>query len=193
MPDQNMALDNEAGQAHDIVSLIDKEKIRDLVFSYSRGVDRQDFAFLRTLYTEDAIEDDHGGAYSGSAEGYVDWLESVMGRVENSVHLVHNHLIRLTGADTAEGEVYVSGHSRLKLEEGGKEDLTHGMRYLDHYRKIGDTWRFQRRTIIVDWLTAGPSQWAPERPDTKGAEFGTPGPKDPSYRLLKHPYFARRS
>ncbi len=193
MPDHADAFDREAGQAHDITSLIDKEKIRDLVFSYSRGVDRQDFAFLRTLYTEDAIEDDHGGAYSGSAEGYVDWLERVMDRVENSVHLVHNHLIRLTGDTTAEGEAYVSGHSRLRLEEGGKEDLTHGMRYIDHYRKTGDTWRFQRRTIVVDWLTAGPSQWAPERPDTAGAEFGTPGPKDASYRILKHPYFARRS
>ena len=184
--------DREAGQAHDVTSLIDKEKIRDLVFSYSRGVDRQDFPFLRTLYTEDAIEDDHGGAYSGSAEGYVDWLEVVMGRVENSVHLVHNHTILFTSATSAEGEVYVSGHTRLRLEEGGKEDLTHGMRYIDHYRKTGETWRFQRRTIVVDWLSAGPSQWAPERPDTRDAEFGTPGPKDASYRILKHPYFARR-
>jgi ketosteroid isomerase-like protein len=184
--------DREAGQAHDITSLIDKEKIRDLVFSYSRGVDRQDFPFLRTLYTEDAIEDDHGGAYTGSAEGYVDWLETVMGRVENSVHLVHNHLIRLTGDTTAEGEVYVSGHTRLRLEEGGKEDLTHGMRYIDHYRKTRETWRFQRRTIVVDWLSAGPSQWAPERPDTRDAEFGVPSPRDASYGILKHPYFARR-
>lgn len=192
MPDHVEGFDREAGQAHDITTLIDKEKIRDLVHSYSRGVDRQDFPFLRTLYTEDAIEDDHGGAYSGSAEGYVDWLEKVMVRVENSVHLVHNHMICLTSATTAEGEVYVSGHTRLRLEEGGKEDLTHGMRYIDNYRKTGETWRFQRRTIVVDWLSAGPSQWAPERPDTRDAEFGTPGPKDASYRILKHPYFARR-
>lgn len=192
MPDHVEGFDREAGQAHDITTLIDKEKIRDLVHSYSRGVDRQDFPFLRTLYTEDAIEDDHGGAYSGSAEGYVDWLETVMVRVENSVHLVHNHMICLTSATTAEGEVYVSGHTRLRLEEGGKEDLTHGMRYIDHYRKTGETWRFQRRTIVVDWLSAGPSQWAPERPDTRDAEFGTPGAKDASYRILKHPYFARR-
>ncbi len=187
MPDRNEGFGSEVGQAHDLASLLDKEKIRDLVFSYSRGVDRQDFAFLRTLYTEDAIEDDHGGAYSGSAEGYVDWLEQVMGRVDNSVHLVHNHTIRLESATTALGEVYVSRHTRLALEDGGREDLTHGMRYLDHYRKIGETWRFQRRTIIVDWLTAGPTQWDPSRGDTKGAEFGTPGPKDASYRLLKHP------
>src|SRR5476651_704747 len=128
MPDHSEAVAQDMGQATDLQSLLDKDAIRDLVMSYSRGVDRQDFAFLRTLYTEDAIEDDHGGAYTGSAEGYVDWLETVMGRVDNSVHLVHNHLIRLESATTALGEVYVSGHTRLALEEGGKEDLTHGMR-----------------------------------------------------------------
>jgi ketosteroid isomerase-like protein len=192
MPDHAELGPFDTGQATDLQSLLDKEAIRDLVHSYSRGVDRQDFAFLRTLYSDDAIEDDHGGAYSGSAEGYVDWLSNVMGRVENSSHMVHNHTIVLTGPDTAEGEVYVSGHSRLALEEGGKEDLTHGMRYLDHYTKRGRSWLFQRRTIIVDWLTASPSQWAPDRPDTRDAQFGKPGPTDPSYRVLKHPYFARR-
>ena len=55
MPDHGGEFDREAGQAHDIVSLIDKEKIRDLVLSYSRGVDRQDFAFLRTLYTREMV------------------------------------------------------------------------------------------------------------------------------------------
>jgi len=177
--------------AETLQALLDKDAIRDLVASYSRGVDRQDFALLRTLYSRDAIEDDHGGAYSGSAEGYVDWLESVMGRVQNSVHLVHSHLIALEGPDRAQGEVYVSGHSRLAVE-GGFEDLTHGMRYLDHYAKVDGRWLFARRTVIVDWLQAGPTQWAPERPDTRDAEFGRPGPQDASYRVLKHPFFARR-
>jgi ketosteroid isomerase-like protein len=174
-------------------SLLDIEAIRMLVLSYSRAVDRQDFAFLRGLYTEDAVEDDHGGAYSGSASGYVDWLERVMGRVENSAHMVHNHMIVLEGPERAQGEVYLSGHSRLRLEDGGCEDLTHGMRYLDHYAMTDGAWRFARRTIVVDWLTAGPSQWAPDRPDTRDAQFGRPGPVDPSYAVLSHPYFARRS
>lgn len=182
-----------SGQATDLQTLLDKEMIRDLVLSYSRGVDRQDFAFLRTLYTEDAIEDDHGGAYSGSAEGYVDWLQDIMGQVvENGAHLVHNHMIALLGPDRAEGEVYLSGHSRLRLEDGRLEDLTHGMRYLDHYAKSGGVWRFARRTVIVDWLTAGPTQWAPDRPDTRHAQFGRPGPKDASYKVLSHPLFSRR-
>ena len=55
-------------------------------------------------------------------------------------------------------------------------------------------WRlFARRTVVVDWLTAGPTQWAPDRPDTKDAQFGKPGPGDPSYRVLEHPFFARRA
>jgi ketosteroid isomerase-like protein len=172
-------------------ALLDKEAIRDLVRNYSRGVDRQDFKLLRSLYADDAIEDDHGGAYSGSAEGYVDWLESVMGRVVNSSHMIHQHTVVLESATTAQGEVYLSGHSRLEIE-GGWEDLTHGMRYLDHYTKRDGKWLFQRRTIIVDWLSAGPTQWDPTRGDTRDAEFGKPGSGDASYRVLRHPFFHRR-
>ena len=173
-------------------ALIDKDAIRDLVFSYSRGVDRQDFNFLRTLYTADAIEDDHGGNFSGTGEAYVDWLEEVMGRVRASQHQVYNHTIMLEGAYRAQGEVYLAGRTRLALEEGGEEDLTHGLRYLDHYAKVGNKWLFAERTIIVDWLEAAPTQWAPERDDTRNAQFGTTGADDPSYRILSHPYFRRR-
>jgi hypothetical protein len=66
-------------------ALLDKEAIRDLVHNYSRGVDRQDFLLLRSLYAPDAMEDDHGGGFSGTAEHYVDWLESVMGRVQKQL------------------------------------------------------------------------------------------------------------
>ncbi len=174
-------------------ALIDREAIRDLVLSYSRGVDRHDFNFLRSLYTADAIEDDHGGNFSGTADAYVDWLEEVMGRVRASQHQVFNHTIMLEGAYRAQGEVYLAGRTRLALEDGsGEEDLTHGMRYLDHSRKVGTKWLFARRTIIVDWLEAAPTQWNPERSDTRNAQFGTTGADDPSYRILNHPYFRRR-
>ena len=57
-------------------ALIDKDAIRDLVLAYSRGVDRQDFALLRSLYTPDGVEDNHAGLFTGSASDYVDWLEA---------------------------------------------------------------------------------------------------------------------
>jgi len=42
----------------------DRLALQDLVQKYSRAIDRRDFALLRTLYHEDAIED-HGGMFSG--------------------------------------------------------------------------------------------------------------------------------
>ena len=103
--------------------LADKEAIRDLAMSYCRGVDRQDFAFLRTLYTPDAVEDDHGGLYSGSAEGYVAWLAEVMPRLGITSHNVTNHLIAFDGPGTAQGEVYCIAYHRMPAGEEGWEDL----------------------------------------------------------------------
>ncbi len=174
------------------VSLVDKDAIRDLVLTYSRAVDRQDFALLKTLYTEDAVEDDHGGLYSGSATGYIDWLKEVMPRLGITIHAVHNHLIGFDSADRAQGEVGLVGYHRLPNGKGGWDDLIHGMRYLDHYAKTGGRWRFARRTVCVDWKQFGPSVWNPADPEIKDAPFGTHDAKDPSYRVLTHPLFARR-
>ena len=40
-------------------TLIDKQALAELVHSYCRACDRRDFALVRTLYHDDAI-DDHG-------------------------------------------------------------------------------------------------------------------------------------
>ncbi len=174
--------------------LVDKEAIRDLVLCYSRGVDRQDFGLLRTLYTEDAIEDDHGGLYSGPASGYVDWLETAMPRLSITTHNVTNHLIVPDGEGRAQGEVYMIAYHRLPAERGGWEDLIHGMRYLDHYARMADgRWLFARRTVTIDWKRMGACTWDPDAPNAGAALKGTTNESDASYRVLEHPIFARRS
>jgi hypothetical protein len=175
-----------------IQGLLDREAIRDLVFCYSRAVDRQDFAFLRSLYAPDAMEDDHGGHYSGPAEGYVDWLMTVMPRLGITTHGVQNHLVVLTGLDTAEGEVSVTAYHRMPAEGGGWTDLVHGMRYLDHYRKWDGRWVFARRTVILDWKQVGPCCWNPSSPDLEGVALGSHDAADTSYRVLRHPLFSRK-
>ena len=171
--------------------LVDKDAIRDLVLCYSRSVDRQDFAFLRTLYTADAMEDNHGGGYFGPAEGYVDWLESVMPRLGITTHAVQNHLIAVEGEDRAQGEVYVTAYHTLPADGGGWTDLIHGMRYLDHYAKVDGRWLFARRTVAVDWKQMGPSSWTKDLPDDTGCLFGMHDRTDPSYEVLEHPLFKR--
>jgi hypothetical protein len=173
-------------------ALIDKDAIRDLVLCYSRSVDRQDFALLRTLYTPDGMEDNHGGGYSGPAEGYIRWLESVMPRLGVTTHGVQNHLIAIEGPDRAQGEVYVTAYHTLPAEGGGWTDLIHGMRYLDHYAKLDGRWLFARRTVVVDWKQSAPSSWTKDIPNDTGCLFGQHDATDASYAVLEHPLFAWR-
>ena len=170
--------------------LADKEAIRDLVLAYSRGVDRQDFAFLRTLYTEDGMEDDHGGLFNGPAAAYVDWLEGNLPRLALTCHTIHNHLITLDG-DQAQGEVYTTNYHRMSNGKGGFDELIIGARYLDHYRKDGGRWRFARRTVVKDWVQRQPAYWDLEDDVLKKSPLGRAGKGDPSYQVLSDPRFGR--
>jgi SnoaL-like domain len=171
--------------------LIDKDAIRDLVLLYSRGVDRQDFALLRSLYTQDAVEDNHSGLFTGSAAAYVDWLETSLPRVATTTHAVQNHLIVVEDETHAQGEVYVLAYHRLPAEGGGWFDQIHGSRYLDHYEKRNGRWLFARRSVAIDWKRRGPSSWDSDHPDVPGMPLGTHDAADPSYHVLKNVHFAR--
>lgn len=172
-------------------TLINKQLITELVASYSRGVDRQDFSLLRTLFTEDGF-DDHGDLYRGDAAGYIDRLEQTMQACDITSHAVHNHLIALIDSSTAEGEVYVSAYHRIRDENGGLSDYVGGFRYLDQYRLEAGSWRFARRKLIIDWCTTAPAFWNPNQPWLPGTPIGTTDSNDQSY-ALNHPVFARRS
>jgi len=173
-------------------ALIDKDAIRDLVLAYSRGVDRQDFALLRSLYTPDGVEDNHAGLFTGRASDYVDWLQGSLPHLACTTHAVQNHLIALIDETHAQGEVYVIAYHRLPADGGGWFDQIHGSRYLDHYEKQGGRWLFARRTVAIDWKRRGPSSWEAGHPDIDGMPLGTHDAADPSYRALDHAFFARR-
>lgn len=132
-----------------IATLIAKDEIRELALLYCRGVDRQDFALLRDLYTADAT-DTHGDTFDGPANEYVDFLEKSLPYLQYSGHHVCNHLISVDG-DTGEGEVYALAYHMIPDRSGGYiEDLI-GVRYLDHYRKETDgRWRFAKRLVTYD-------------------------------------------
>jgi hypothetical protein len=180
-----------ANQQAAIQALLDKQAINELVYGYSRAVDRKDFALLRSLYSSDGY-DDHGGLYRGSASGYVDWLEQAMQSCDITTHSVQNHLIALQGEDRAEGEVYVTAYHRLHNGSGGFNELIEGLRYLDQYQKIDGRWLFARRTLVNDWAQVGPAFWDIEDPALKGTPVGKCSAADLSYNLLKSSVFKRK-
>ena len=59
--------------ADGLKQLLNKERIKDNLVSYCRGVDRREWDLVREAYHPDAY-DDHGG-YKGNVDGFMEWLE----------------------------------------------------------------------------------------------------------------------
>ena len=162
--------------------LLDREAIRELVHAYCRAVDRRDFAWLRTLYHPDAI-DDHTPYFNGPASEFIDQLPQIMAVNRVTSHQVTNLLVALDG-DRAEGEVGVLAYHLMDTEQGLVDFLVGG-RYLDHYVRSGTGWQFMRRKIVLDWSERKPSGFAPAVARSHGAVLGEAGAADPSYGYFR--------
>jgi len=127
-------------------TLLDQMAIRDLVMRYCRGCDRRDFALVRALYHDDAI-DDHGSMFKGNPDDFVAWLPQAMAPWELTIHSISNSLIVVDG-DYAEGEHHARAYHRTHPPER-KEYIVYG-RYLDKYARRDGVWKFLHRSLVFD-------------------------------------------
>lgn len=127
-------------------SLLDQIALRDLVMRYCRGCDRRDFALVRSLYHDDAI-DDHGSMFKGDPDEFVAWLPQVMSHWELTIHSITNSLFAVDG-DVAEGEHHVRAYHRTHPPKR-KEFIVYG-RYLDRYERRDGQWKFIYRSLVFD-------------------------------------------
>jgi hypothetical protein len=142
--------------ADDLLRLLDKEAIQDAMARYSRGVDRGDWALLRSTYHADAW-DDHGD-YKGPIDGLVEWLDKRFAGVDNSMHFLGNCLIEFADANTALVETYfVSRRLRAPIEEereiaGPGDAMCREAwgRYVDRFERRDGTWRVAHRTVVLE-------------------------------------------
>lgn len=141
-----------------LATLVAKDEIRELALLYSRGVDRQDIALLRDLYTADAT-DTHGDSFDGSANAYCDFLERSLPHMRMSAHNICNHLISVTSDSDAEGEVYAIAWHLIPDRQGGQVHDVRLVRYIDRYRREGDgRWRFAKRVVSYDARLSVPAE-----------------------------------
>lgn len=132
---------------------MDKAELQELVYVYGRAADRHDYALMRSLYTDDAI-DDHGHMFKGSADDYVKWLPSILETWDSTLHSVTNTIFAVEG-DKGEGEIYKITYHRTKNQP--QEEVISGGRYLDRYRRCTDgKWRFTYRRLVQDWTWKRP-------------------------------------
>ena len=163
-----------------IEELVARDCLWRLVNAYSRACDRRDFALLRSLYHDDAVEE-HGSMFSGSPDAYVAWVAKSLENWACTAHYVTNALFEVRG-DYAEGETYKLNYHSTR---DGAEEIITGSRSLDRFEQRDGEWRFLRRFVTLDWATTRPA--SAEAYDTFAAAspLGSAGADDRSYALLR--------
>jgi ketosteroid isomerase-like protein len=165
----------------DRVSLmLDKHELHELALTYCRAIDRQDFALVRTLYHDDAI-DDHGDMFKGGPDEYVAWLPTIMANWDATVHSISNTLFEVEG-DKANGELYVVAYHRTHGPDA--KEIVVGGRYLDRYEKREGVWKFIHRSLAMDWCNVRDVNVSDYETFAAGAEHGRHDAGDASYREL---------
>jgi hypothetical protein len=126
----------------------DELQIRQVLAAYCRGVDRRDWALVRSCYHDDAREDH--GLYVGDPDGFVEWLQGRNHPGGTSMHLLANVYVELAG-DIAFVESYaLSFHS---ADAGGEPGIAMGgCRYVDRFEQRGGCWRIADRRLVVEFM-----------------------------------------
>jgi hypothetical protein len=163
--------------------LIAKDAIRDLVLQYCRAVDRGDVALAETLYEPDAL-DEHGFNRTDTAREFLDSIEAMEAGLAAIQHNITNHLIRITGPDSAEGEAYLIAYHRSENEDSAYLLLIGG-RYLDRYSKRDGQWRIAHRKCVTEWAheTTAPVKLRDDS-ITGNIALGRMDADDPSYAFF---------
>ena len=137
-------------QAAAVQMLIDKNDITELLTRYMRAIDRGDIATLRACYAPDASEE-HGGIYSGPAQGYIDTIERALTNPRMvATHTISNLLVDVEG-DDAQSEHYVLAMTRLKAD-GVVSDSLVATRIIDNLVRRDGRWAIARRRLRFDWV-----------------------------------------
>jgi hypothetical protein len=141
--------------------LLDRAEIEDALRRYARGVDRGDWAAVRSTYHPDAL--DQHGDYSGDVNGLITWLENRFAGADNSMHLLGNCYIEFAGTDLALVETYFVSR-RLRSPTGDEKYVVRAEdaiaretwgRYVDRFERRKGEWRVAGRTVVIEARSAG--------------------------------------
>jgi len=133
----------------------DKMQIAEVVLRYCRGVDRLDFALVRSCYHDGAV--DHHTGFSGDVDKYVAWIEEGLSRFAGTMHLVGNQLVEVDG-DRARSETYGNAHHWGEPPDDPARNFVSGFRYVDDMERRDGEWRISERWAVREWTRSIPAE-----------------------------------
>jgi hypothetical protein len=119
---------------------------------YARGIDRRDWALVRSCFADDAFVD--GSRAALPIDAYLEQLRPGVEFFPVTMHFMGN---QLADVDDATGDVHVETYAvayHFKAEPAGTEhpdNLVVGVRYHDHVARTPAGWRIVRRAVSGDW------------------------------------------
>lgn len=169
----------------EIETLIDKQKIYEVLATYCRGVDRCDADLVRSVYHQDSY--DNHGYWKGPGQEFADF---VVGRLwtanSATMHSLSNVLIDIDSDGVARSEAHVT----VTLVRRGADPITAdvmGARYLDRLSKRDGVWKIEERTVVLDWTKVETWHKAAAVVPLDGFTWGKRQDRnDPIYTLLQH-------
>ena len=136
----------------------DEWEIRRLALLYARAMDRNEPAIFELIFTEDAVIERPGVKREGRA-AILQIPASLKKRYLGTLHKIHNQLVTVTAADTAEGETYCTAEHLQRDRAGGTTLFAMSIRYRDWVVREAGHWRFRRRHLVFEWTDTRQVHW----------------------------------
>lgn len=139
-----------------------REQIRDLLHRYCKGIDRRDWAMVRSCFADDHVHSH--GEFTGSADDFIGFAAQVLSKIPATHHTIGNVHIDLApdgqGASTEANFVAYhlieAGHTEgTPVPTGGKAtDWIVAGRYCDRFERRDGAWLIVKRDAVHDWERA---------------------------------------
>src|SRR6201987_118548 len=139
----------------------DRLALRELFDAYAHCADRRDAEGQKTLFTDDTVFTVYMDGEGGEPTYVLHGREALtpvfadLNRYEVTTHFNGQSTVTLDG-DRATGESYTIAHHGC-TEEGERKIMIASLRYLDTFAKIGGSWYFAERKLLLDWSETRPS------------------------------------
>lgn len=164
----------------ELEKVIEKEAIRDQIYTYCRALDRIDNELGCSVFAEDA-KVDYGPTYKGTGRGFIDMMLNQHRKMVATHHMMTNILIKFNDDGTkAASETYMYAACKYK-NKAGKATFTVEARCrdIDKWEKRDGKW------VIVERVVAGDNTFIIPAPQyTDDYNNGRDKTEDPSDRFF---------